>query len=312
MTTEMKTIPQAFIWRRVHSLFGLWLVIFLIEHLFINSQAALWIGDDGANFIQSANSLESWPYLQVFEVLLLGLPLMIHTIWGIKYLLTAKYNSYGGNGKEPYLPNYSRNHAYTWQRITSWILILGILAHVIHMRFIEHPMNFKHGTQSDFVVKIGMDSGLVSLAKRLNVQLYDGDQLNQAVHLMGLRDSNSDKEGLVYGHSFLSSQEVDTLKKMALGPQQTFALAKDFGTAELLMLRDTFKKPIMLLLYTLFVLAACYHAFNGLWTFMITWGITLSQRSQSWMLKVSTLLMIGVGLLGLSSIWITYWINLKQ
>ena len=70
--------------------------------------------------------------------------------------------------------------------------------------------------------------------------------------------------------------------------------------------------PIMIVLYTLFVFVACYHAFNGLWTFLIKWGITLNQRSQRWMLKISTALMILIGLLGLSAIWLTFWINLKQ
>lgn len=36
-------LPSAFIWRRAHSLTGLWLVLFLIEHLLTNSQAALFL-----------------------------------------------------------------------------------------------------------------------------------------------------------------------------------------------------------------------------------------------------------------------------
>lgn len=265
MISNDKAIPQAFVWRRLHSLFGLWLVIFLIEHLFVNSQAALFIGDDGKSFISSANALESWPYLQVFEILLLGLPIFVHMIWGIKYLLTAKFNSYGNNGKSPYLPEYSRNHAYTWQRITSWILVIGIIAHVIHMRFVERPLFSEQG----YSISVNLDEGLRSLANRLNVKLH-------------------------------------------IQRGQTIAVAPDFGTAELLMVRETFKKPIMLVLYTLFVFAACYHAFNGLWSFLIKWGITLSQKSQRWMIKISTGLMILIGFLGLAAIWLTYWVNLKQ
>lgn len=284
MTSNVRTIPQAFVWRRLHSIFGLWLVIFLMEHLFVNSQAALFLGDDGRNFISSANSLESLPYLQVVELLLLGLPIFVHAIWGIKYLLTAKYNSFGNDEKSPYLPEYSRNHAYTWQRITAWVLIIGIIAHVIHMRFIERPLMTEQGSQSYYSVKVSQDEGLPSLAKRLDVQLYDKNK----------RDN------------------VENLKTYSLKPGEVLAVASNFGTAELLMVRDTFKKPIMLVLYTLFVFAACYHAFNGLWTFLIKWGVTLSQRSQHWMLKVAVGLMVLIGFLGLAAIWLTYWINLKQ
>ena len=179
MTSKVTTIPQTFIARRLQSLMGLWLVIFLIEHLFVNSQAALFIGDDGKGFIDAANTLESLPYLQVAEILLLGLPIVIHTFWGIKYLLTAKYNSFGDDGRGPYLPEYGRNHAYTWQRITAWILVIGILAHVIHMRFIERPISTEQGSQNFYLVKVDLDPGLYTLAARLNVQLYDKNRIQE-------------------------------------------------------------------------------------------------------------------------------------
>ena len=83
-------IPNAFIWRRAHSLTGLWLVLFLIEHLFINSQAALWIGDEGAGFVRAVNALRDLPYLHVIEIFLLGVPFVIHGVWGVQYLMTAK------------------------------------------------------------------------------------------------------------------------------------------------------------------------------------------------------------------------------
>lgn len=315
MTSKVKTIPQPFVWRRLHSLMGLWLVIFLMEHLFVNSQAALFIGDDGKGFISSANTLENLPYLQAVEVLLLGLPILIHTFWGIKYIFTAKYNSFGHDGHQPYLPEYSRNHAYTWQRITSWVLVIGIIAHVIHMRFIERPISAEQGSQNYYMVKVNLDSGIYTLADRLNVGLYDAKRIQEAEKNLpkppDLRNNTPDN--LIQLQKFHQRQEgIEALKLKPLGPHQAIAVAQDFGTAELLMLRETFKMPVMMVLYTLFVFAACYHAFNGLWTFLIKWGVTLSQKSQHFMLKVSTGLMILIGLLGLSAIWLTYWINLKQ
>ena len=67
----------------------------------------------------------------------------------------------------------------------------------------------------------------------------------------------------------------------------------------------------MAVLYTIFVLAAAFHAFNGLWTSLITWGAMLSYQSQRAMIPICWL---GVGLLaflGLAAIWGSYWINLR-
>src|ERR1700733_1131343 len=142
-TTIMSKIPWAFVIRRLHSLTGLWLAAYLILHLFTNSQAAFLIGDDGSGFIHSVNSIHELPYLPIIEMTLLGVPILIHALWGIQYALSAKYNSFGNTGKTPYLPEYPRNRAFTWQRITSWLLVFGILAHIVHMRFIEYPVSAK-------------------------------------------------------------------------------------------------------------------------------------------------------------------------
>jgi succinate dehydrogenase / fumarate reductase, cytochrome b subunit len=263
-------LPSAFLWRRWHSALGIWLVLFLIVHLLTNSQAALFIGDDGRGFINGANALESIPYLPIVEAALLAVPLLIHLIWGIKYLFTAHYNNARTDGSAPMLPEYGRNRAYTWQRVTAWLLILGIAAHVIHMRFIERPQPVEIGGSTHYQVQLTPDAGLGSVAERLNVKL------------------------------------TPKAEKVIV------ATASDFGTAELLMVRNTFKQPIMLVLYTLLVLATCYHAFNGLWTAMIKWGVTLTPRSQLLMLRGCYGMMTLVAFLGLAAVWGTYWINLKS
>lgn len=68
MTAAAAAIPKAFIWRRLHSLMGLWLVLFLIEHLLTNSQAALWLGDNGRGFVNMVNAIHNLPYLEVIEL----------------------------------------------------------------------------------------------------------------------------------------------------------------------------------------------------------------------------------------------------
>ncbi len=95
--------------------------------------------------LKLVNLLESLPFLQVIEWLLIGIPLLIHGIWGIKRALQPKMNSFGSGGKSPHL-NYGRNHAFTWQRLTSWILLIGIIGHVVQMRFIGYPTNLYRST----------------------------------------------------------------------------------------------------------------------------------------------------------------------
>ncbi len=263
-------LPSSFIARRIHSLFGAFLSVFLFFHLFTNSQAGLLIGEDGKAFIRSVNGIHEIPYLPLVELAFLGLPILVHALWGLKYLRTAEYNSFGGDGRNPYLPEYGRNRAYTWQRITSWILLVAILLHVAQMRFYEAPIEVRSGQTSQYIVKVSDDAGLSTLSQRLPFELQgmEGDRR------------------VVY--------------------------AQDFGTAELLMVRDTFKSPLMMFLYTIFVLAACFHAFNGLWSFSIAWGIAITTRSQALILKISTFLMVLVICFGLASIYLTYWINLRQ
>ena len=317
MTSE-KTIPQEFLWRRLHSLIGLWLVVYLTIHLFTNSQAALFIGDDGIGFVHAVNSIHELPYLPVIELLLLAFPILIHAIWGILYVRNAKYNSFNNTGRTPYLPEYPRNRAYTWQRITSYLLILGIIAHIIHMRVIEYPITAKLGSQNVYIVRITSDEGLYPLAARLGATIYDKNQIESMKEKVGkqedgnVSDSKITPEILVERQSMSQQRNrVLALEKRALGDHEVIAEANSFGIVELLMLRDTFKMPLMLVLYTLFVLFACFHAFNGLWTCMITWGVTLTARSQRLMRLFSNALMVIVASFGLVAIWFTYWINLK-
>ena len=138
-SSSSNRIPNSFILRRLHSLTGVFLALYLFEHLLTNAQAARYLGENGQGFIDSVNWIHSLPFLKAIEILLLGVPIAIHLIWGIRYLFTGAPNSFNTNGTKPALPEYPRNHAYTWQRITSWILVFGLIGHVIQMRFIDYP-----------------------------------------------------------------------------------------------------------------------------------------------------------------------------
>lgn len=327
MTEKSQGLPNAFIWRRLHSFTGFWLVLFLIEHLLTNSQAALFFGNDGNGFVNAVNAIHSLPYLEAIELFLLGVPLLIHMVWGVLYLRTAKLNSSKSDGSTPSLGEYSRNRAYSWQRITAWLLLIGIIAHVIQMRFIEYPVSAGAGDSQVFMVRLKLDQGLYTVADRLNVQLFDSagidreeNLVHQAQKKLVQEQQNEPMQGSsAIGDELRQTQAVQqqelrlaALKKRPLDKGEVIAVARNFGTASLLVVRDTFKNPLFVSLYTFFVLAAAYHAFNGLWTFLISWGVILTQRSQKIMLKLSTGLMVLIAFFGLVAIWGTYWINLKH
>lgn len=302
-------LPTAFIWKRLHSLTGLFISLYLIEHLLINSQAALWIGDDGSGFVTAVNSIQELPYLRLLEIVLLGVPIFIHAVWGIQYLNTSAANSWPTDGTKPALPEYPRNQAYTWQRITSWVLLVGIIAHVVHMRFYEYPVKASVGQEKSYMVRLDRDAGLETLGARLGFTLLDAQQIEQIKKELDTLPKETPLTKQAYEQR---RHWVQVAEKRPLKEGQVIAVANNFGTAELLMVRETFKMPLMIALYTLFVLSACFHGFNGLWTFMISWGVTLTDTSQRWMRFVSTSLMCLVAFLGLAAIWGTYWINLKQ
>ena len=327
MAMAAASVSSTFIWRRLHSLMGLWLILYLFEHFLVNSQAALWIGDDGSGFVQLVNSLESLPYLQVIETVFIGIPFLIHGAWGVKRALTSKRNSSSSNGSSPSL-KYGRNKAFTWQRITSWILLVGVVAHVVQMRFLYYPMKAANG---QYYVPVTFDEGLYGLGARLNVQIYSPEDLaNLKEEIDGIPKRSLPVFSWVEGarSAQYSSEKgselneiriveevrksVEEIGRFTLQKDQVLIQASSPGKAMLLMVRDTFKSPLMMILYTIFVLAAAFHAFNGFWTSLITWGMILSYRSQKALIPLGLIGMGVLSFLGLAAIWGSYWINLRQ
>ena len=255
--SQAPPIPRAYLWRRIHSLFGLWLAIFLVEHLLTNSQAALLIGDNGKGFITFVNLIKNLPYLPVIEVTLLGVPILMHAAWGIKYIFTGKSNARASDGKKPALARYGRNQAYSWQRYTAWILLVGIVAHVGFMRFYLYPIAVNEGARSAYFVRIGMDNGLYTVASRLDVQLYGQDAITNAKRQLAAKDSmaiilpkddvfnqNEDNRLAKEQRQELKKEWYEALVKRPINEHQVIAVADNFGTATLLTVRDSFRKPI--------------------------------------------------------------------
>ncbi|PCI77101.1 succinate dehydrogenase [Candidatus Aerophobetes bacterium] len=324
MSGKTYRMSREFITRRLHSLFGLWIVLFLMEHLFTNSQAALLLGENGKGFVKAVNFIKGLPFLPVVEVVLIGVPILFHMVWGVKYLLSSKSNAFSKSKAKPTL-RYGRNRAYSWQRIASWVLLVGLILHVGFMRFYRDPVKAQVGNKHAFFIKISMDKGLYAVADKLDARLWSKASIE--TYGKSLLSSHEEISANIEGDHYSATENLveeerldnnykwavfEALSHRRIKSGQVVAETKDFGTAELLMVRDTFKSVFNCMLYTVFVLAAVFHGFNGLWTFLITWGVVLKMRSQSRAVNACIALMFVVGFLGLSAIWGTYFFNLKH
>jgi len=330
MTVKVDPIPRAFIWRRLHSLTGLWFVLFLIEHLFTNSQAALLLGDSGKGFVRAVDFIHNVPYLTVVEIGLLGVPILIHVVWGVKYALTAAPNSKPSDGTRPQLKS-ARSRAYTWQRVTAWMLLPLLVMHIVNFRFLEYPVEVNTGSSPSYMQTVKVDPGLYTVADRLNVKLYDERKIDKMVEdqhlqrsLLAAAEEIRERDEQEYNfqdetvlraaqHYEEQTNYIDGLEKLKgkLKQGEVVAAAPTFGSISLLGVRDTFKSPIWVSIYTLFVLGACFHAFNGLWTSIVSWGWVIRAAAQTTMRKVSIGLMLIIAFLGLMAVWGTYFLNLK-
>ena len=330
-STVAYTVPRSFLLRRLHSLTGLMLTVYLVEHILTNSQAALWLGGDGLGFIQFVNFLHSLPYLPVLEWLLIGIPLLIHGGLGIQVALQARFNSFKGDGRAPSLPQYGRNRAYTWQRLTAWILLVGILAHVVHMRFLRLPEELRNGIRVNYLTRLEVDPGLYTVADRLQVALFSPEQIEQERQLLVRQEQSVAVTGAVQAlaplppldrsaiasrveeqHLVAFQEFVEKLSQVNLGPHEVVGVSDSFGTAMLLVVRDCMKSLWICGLYSILVLTAAFHGYNGLWTFLITWGCVLKASAQRMAAHFCMGLFGLFTVLGLAAVWGTYWLNLYR
>lgn len=305
-------LPSSFIWRRIHSLMGIFLILFLIEHLVTNSQAALWIGHDGSGFVRMVERIHSLPYLHWIEWSFLGVPLLIHLIWGLRYAKEAKFNSLKKEMNDPYMP-YGRSQAFTFQRLSAWFLAFAVLGHIIHLRVLKDPIGMERSQGLEYVVKVHEDDGLCSVADRLGVQVWDKEKIHLELEKTSYRLVNM--KPTLPTSSSLEQKEynfISFLDQSLKNPDERLISTSSVGLAMLMVVRDVFKAPWMCVLYSIFVLSAVYHACNGLWTSLIKWGVTPSGYIQRISFRFCLGLMGLLSGMGLSAIWLTYWVNLVR
>jgi succinate dehydrogenase / fumarate reductase cytochrome b subunit len=279
---KSEKLPIIFILKRIQSLTGFFLTLFLFEHLLTNSTASAILKDNNL-FVKMVNNLQSIPFLHTVEIILIALPIAAHAFLGGSYIFEAKYNSHKTNPTKPNL-NYKRNKAFTYQRFSSIFIGLFLIFHVAEMRFIKYPKTLKLKNENKYFVKIKNDQNLDNLIKKLNGKIYFKNEMPNYKNL----------------------QEYEILKKYTLKENQIIVSTDSFGKATLLNVREDFKNPALVFLYSLFVLLTCFHAANGLFTFCITWGVIISYKSQQNVLRASLLFMLIILFLGFFSILGTY------
>lgn len=297
VTSKKSYLPKSFVFRRLQSLSGLAFILFLCEHLLTNSLAPLFI-DQGNFFVKIVNKFHQIPCLIFIEIVLIACPFVFHALMGIKYALSAKFCSFRKGEEELYL-NYERNHAYFWQRFSAWILLIGILFHVIHMRIVECPKHINYENTEYYITTVGSSLRLQEFAKNNQFILLYPKEDNHFLDF-SLQPVKNIPE-------FLKAPlMVDILKKIG-DKNKIIAIHGQPGKAFLLVLWSTFSSIIMCLLYSTLVLFSAYHGCNGVWLFMMRWGFIEKEKTQKITLKLVFIMMGILSLLGLFAIWGMFW-----
>ncbi|UOQ86231.1 succinate dehydrogenase cytochrome b558 subunit [Gracilibacillus salinarum] len=76
------------------------------------------------------------------------------------------------------------------------------------------------------------------------------------------------------------------------------------GTKELdfSLMEDIVANPGMLWFYIISIISTTFHFANGLWSFLVSWGITVSPRSQKIATYVTLLIFLAISYVGVSAI----------
>ncbi|TBL75991.1 succinate dehydrogenase [Paenibacillus thalictri] len=130
MSTTTRTAAPAsavrFLLLRLHSLAGIVpLGLFLFEHLYSNAVAML--GETAYN--EQIGRLQSIPFLGLFELVCIALPLLYHAGYGIYIAFTGRLNTRSYS--------YARNWMFVLQRVSGVVTLVFVLYHLWAFRFAQ-------------------------------------------------------------------------------------------------------------------------------------------------------------------------------
>lgn len=69
------------------------------------------------------------------------------------------------------------------------------------------------------------------------------------------------------------------------------------------MMANILDNPIMLVFYLVGVLSAIFHFSNGLWSFMVSWGLTITPRSQQIATYFTLIVFVALSIVGVRAIF---------
>lgn len=80
-------------------------------------------------------------------------------------------------------------------------------------------------------------------------------------------------------------------------------IAMVFGTPlNFQMMQDILSSSFMFVFYLIGILSAIFHFSNGLWSFMVSWGITVSPRSQKISTYVTMIIFVLLSVIGIQTL----------
>ncbi len=112
-----------FLLRRLHSLTGLIFGGYLIVHLLVNATLA----QMGDVYQTQVNKIHELPMLWAIEFLLIYVPILFHTFYGIYIVATGQPNT----SSYP----YTKNWFYVFQRVSAIVLVFFMFFHVFALKF---------------------------------------------------------------------------------------------------------------------------------------------------------------------------------
>ncbi len=267
----------SFFLRVLHSISGIAFTFFLCEHLLTNFLASS-LGGGGKFFVALVDRFHSIPGLKFIEICCLALPFGIHAVIGIVYAINGKFNIYSRDGSSPAC-NFARNHAYVWQRITAWVLLLSVGLHVIHMRFVLYPSKVEWSGKTYYAVK--------ALGRQVVPTVGRGAEYHVLVQ----------KQRLALPHELEENLANETV----------LILTSSAGKAFHYIVKKALSSLWVAILYTVLVLASVFHGFNGLWTFCSRWGIVETDKQQKILrLGIYGLIIPLFSFLGVYTVWNLY------
>ena len=68
------------------------------------------------------------------------------------------------------------------------------------------------------------------------------------------------------------------------------------------MMQDILSSPFMFAFYVIGIISAIFHFANGLWSFLVSWGITVSPRSQVISTYVTIVIFLALSYVGVTTL----------